>query len=139
MKGDSKARSSPTAAGNTRRMNDLRNKIMNFRDLLDLSPCITSATVSQVSIYLSIFLSFFPSFFFFLPAINNSAWALKKYYSSQFLQLMIWTLKDVCRSYAIARPSILMSELERSSTFQVKYIPFFLLHIYNQNYIYIYN
>ncbi|XP_019162847.1 PREDICTED: uncharacterized protein At4g04980 [Ipomoea nil] len=48
VKKGSKVRRSPVEAANFIIMTELRNKILTFRDLLDLSPCIGSASVNQL-------------------------------------------------------------------------------------------
>ncbi|KAL3522230.1 hypothetical protein ACH5RR_015064 [Cinchona calisaya] len=50
MKGAT-VRKSCGVAGNYIKMTDIRNKILTFRDLLDLSPCVGSASVNELLIW----------------------------------------------------------------------------------------
>lgn len=129
LKKGATVRSSTGVAGNFVRMTDLRNNILFFRDLLDLPPCVATASVSEVGTLHSFHLLYFSACN--LKKKEKRANFLTLLFSSNgtFLQLLIWTLKDLHKLYANVRPNISISELERSSKNQVKNVSRSLLDV----------
>lgn len=100
---DAKPGSSGGVAGNFVSMTEIRNKVSCFRDLLDLSPCLGSATLPEVMILVLLV------FGFELKVVLIDSVSVSP-------QLLILTLCDIFQRYPEIKP---VSEFKDASFHEV--------------------
>lgn len=111
----STVRSSSGVADNFVTMTELRNKLSTFRDLLDFSPCLGSASLIQVT---KPILFVFCVFFFIVEnrdQYNNIRFLL-------LLQLLILTVSDIFKRYPKLKLDMFASEIRDASMHKVRNI-----------------
>ena len=93
-------------------MSELRNKILTFRDKLDLPPCNVSASVLQVAFWYLLYFSYL-----YFRSGKKKCFVLS---DDDILQLVIVSVKDLHKLYPDIVAKNSMSETKGTSMNQVK-------------------